>query len=69
MRANDKLNAQLRDFPMVKIDKQYTFTGPNGPVTLADLFDGRKQLIVYHFMLAPEDEVRKPGNTPFVRWL
>jgi len=57
LRADDKLNAQLRDFPMVKLDKNYTFSGPNGSVTLADLFEGRKQLIVYHFMLDPKDEV------------
>ena len=38
---------------MVKIDKEYVFDGPNGKETLADLFDGRSQLIVYHFMLGP----------------
>jgi predicted dithiol-disulfide oxidoreductase (DUF899 family) len=46
---------------MVKILKEYTFDGPNGKVTLDDLFDGRKQLIVYHFMFAPEDEVGCEG--------
>jgi predicted dithiol-disulfide oxidoreductase (DUF899 family) len=62
VRANDAFRAQLRDdFPMVKIDKEYTFDGPNGKVALADLFDDRKQLIVYHFMLAPEDEAGCPG--------
>ena len=51
VRANAAFNAQLRnDFPMVKIDKKYTFDGPKGKVTLEDLFEGRKQLIVYHFM-------------------
>ena len=57
LRANDELTSHLRDLPMVKIDKEYTFDGPDGKVTFADLFDGRKQLIVQHFMLAPEDEV------------
>jgi predicted dithiol-disulfide oxidoreductase (DUF899 family) len=38
---------------MVKIDKPYTFTGPNGKLTLLDLFEGRRQLILYHFMFAP----------------
>ena len=38
---------------MVKVDKEYVFDGPNGKETLADLFDGRSQLIVYHFMLGP----------------
>jgi len=41
---------------MVKIDKDYTFENPSGKFTLADLFQGRKQLIVYHFMLGPDDE-------------
>lgn len=44
LRARDAFNAQLRsDFPMVKLDKDYTFDGPNGKVNLNDLFDGRKQ--------------------------
>jgi len=61
MRANDAFNSKLRDFPMVKIDKEYTFDGPNGKARLADLFEGRKQLIVYHFMLAETDEVGCSG--------
>jgi len=61
LRANDALNTQLRDFPMVKVDKEYEFEGPNGKVKLADLFQGRKQLIVYHFMLSPESEVGCSG--------
>jgi predicted dithiol-disulfide oxidoreductase (DUF899 family) len=61
MRVNDSLNAKLRDFPMVQLDKNYTFTGPSGPVKLSDLFESRKQLIVYHFMLGPEDEAGCPG--------
>jgi len=39
--------------PMVKIDKRYVFEGPNGTASLGDLFDGRRQLIVYHFMFDP----------------
>jgi predicted dithiol-disulfide oxidoreductase (DUF899 family) len=50
-RQRDALSAARRALPMVKIDKQYTFDGPKGKETLADLFDGRSQLIVYHFML------------------
>jgi len=62
VRANAAFNDQLRnDFPMVKIDKEYTFENPNGKSTLAELFQGRKQLIVYHFMLGPEDEAGCPG--------
>jgi predicted dithiol-disulfide oxidoreductase (DUF899 family) len=62
-RAQDAFNAQLRnDFPMVKIDKEYTFEDlQGGKHTLADLFQGRKQLIVYHFMLGPDDEAGCPG--------
>lgn len=45
---------------MVKVTSDYTFMGPNGAVKLADLFDGRKQLIVHHYMFAPEDETGCP---------
>jgi predicted dithiol-disulfide oxidoreductase (DUF899 family) len=53
-RANDALAAERRELPMVKVTKPYTFEGPNGPATLLDLFNGRKQLVIYHFMLAPD---------------
>jgi len=46
---------------MIKVDKDYTFDGPNGTTKLADMFEGRKQLIIYHFMLAPEDEAGCSG--------
>lgn len=52
-RQRDALAAARRALPMVKIDKNYVFDGPNGKKTLAELFDGRSQLIVYHFMLGP----------------
>jgi predicted dithiol-disulfide oxidoreductase (DUF899 family) len=52
-RERDKVNAERRRLPMVKIDKEYTFEGPNGTVRLLDLFEGRRQLIVYHFMFDP----------------
>src|SRR5438067_5601155 len=52
-RQRDALSAARRKLPMVKIDKDYVFEGPEGKETLADLFDGRGQLIVYHFMLGP----------------
>ena len=52
-RARDRLNADRRRLPMVEIEKEYTFEGPEGEVTLRDLFDGRRQLIVYHFMFDP----------------
>src|SRR5690348_2543713 len=52
-RLRDQLSAQRRALPWARIEKQYFFDGPNGKETLADLFDGRSQLIVKHFMMAP----------------
>ena len=52
-RLRDQLNAERRTLPWVKVEKPYVFDGPNGKETLADLFDGRSQLIVKHFMLGP----------------
>ena len=52
-RAQDALAVERRQLPMVKVDKDYVFDTPQGPHTLADLFDGRHQLVVQHFMLAP----------------
>jgi predicted dithiol-disulfide oxidoreductase (DUF899 family) len=52
-RERDRLAAERRRMPMVKIDKQYVFEGPGGTVSLVELFEGRRQLIVYHFMFAP----------------
>lgn len=53
-RAHDALAAERRRLPMVEIEKAYVFEGPDGPVTLAGLFEGRRQLILYHFMFGPE---------------
>jgi predicted dithiol-disulfide oxidoreductase (DUF899 family) len=50
---HDQLAAERRRMPMVKIEKPYTFEGPGGKASLADLFEGRRQLILYHFMFAP----------------
>ena len=52
-RQRDALNAERRRLPMVKIDKDYKFDGPEGRVSLLDLFEGRRQLIVRHFMFDP----------------
>src|SRR6185312_5015419 len=51
--ARDALSAQRRDLPWVKVDKAYIFDTPDGPRSLADLFGGKSQLMVYHFMLGP----------------
>jgi predicted dithiol-disulfide oxidoreductase (DUF899 family) len=55
-RARDALAAERRRLPMVAFDKAYGFTGQDGAVSLPELFEGRRQLIVYHFMLEPEGE-------------
>src|SRR5258707_2839935 len=52
-RQRDELSRRRRELPWVKVDKNYVFDGPNGKETLADLFAGRSQLVVYHFMLGP----------------
>jgi predicted dithiol-disulfide oxidoreductase (DUF899 family) len=55
-RALDRLRARRRALPWVPVETPYRFAGPDGEVTLAELFAGRSQLAVYHFMLAPEGE-------------
>jgi predicted dithiol-disulfide oxidoreductase (DUF899 family) len=55
-RKRDELSRQRRELPWVRVEKKYVFEGPNGPETLADLFAGRSQLIIYHFMLGPNWE-------------
>lgn len=55
-RLRDQLSRERRDLPWVKVDKPYAFDGPNGQEALADLFEGRSQLIVQHFMFDPSWE-------------
>jgi len=50
----DAISAERRELPWVKVEKNYVFDGPNGKETLADLFNGKSQLVVYHFMFGPE---------------
>jgi predicted dithiol-disulfide oxidoreductase (DUF899 family) len=52
-RMRDKLSARRRELPWVAVDKTYVFDGPNGKETLAELFAGRSQLVIKHFMLGP----------------
>ena len=52
-RLRDELSRQRQEMPWEKVEKKYVFEGANGTETLADLFDGRSQLIVYHFMFGP----------------
>ncbi|WBB80177.1 DUF899 domain-containing protein [Micromonospora sp. WMMD882] len=53
-RQRDRITALRRQLPAVVVEKDYTFAGPDGPAKLVDLFDGRRQLIVYHFMFDPQ---------------
>jgi predicted dithiol-disulfide oxidoreductase (DUF899 family) len=62
----DRVNAERRRLPMVKIEKDYVFDGPNGKQNLKALFDGRRQLIVYHFMFDPAWDKGCPGCTGWV---
>jgi predicted dithiol-disulfide oxidoreductase (DUF899 family) len=62
----DRVSAQRRRLPMVELDKQYVFNGANGKASLADLFDNRRQLIVYHFMFDPEWDKGCQGCTGLV---
>src|SRR5436190_12324185 len=62
-RRRDALSTQRRELPMVPIEKDYVFEGPNGVVDLVDLFEGRSQLLIYHFMFHPEWEDGCPSCT------
>jgi predicted dithiol-disulfide oxidoreductase (DUF899 family) len=59
-RLRDLLTRQRRELPWEAVAKEYVFDGPKGKESLADLFDGRSQLLVYHFMFDPADEVGCP---------
>ncbi|MFB7331652.1 DUF899 domain-containing protein [Streptomyces adustus] len=65
-RARDALNAERRRLPMIEIDKEYVFEGGDGKATLLDLFDGRRQLVVHHFMFAPEWDAGCRGCSAFL---
>jgi len=60
-KLRDKVRAERLALPWVKVDKAYTFDTPDGRRSLADLFDGRSQLVVYHFMYGPDWEAGCPG--------
>ncbi len=55
-RQRDAVSRERRELPWVRVDQEYVFDAPGGKETLADLFDGRSQLIIYHFMFAPGDK-------------
>jgi predicted dithiol-disulfide oxidoreductase (DUF899 family) len=65
-RALDALAAERRRLPMARIDKAYVFDGPDGKVSLLDLFQGRRQLLLYHFMFGPSGDAGCDGCSMFV---
>ncbi|WP_437204106.1 DUF899 domain-containing protein [Planctomicrobium sp. SH664] len=65
-RQQDRVNAQRRRLPMVLLEKEYRFEGATGSRSLLDLFEGRPQLIIYHFMFDPAWEKGCPGCTGLV---
>jgi predicted dithiol-disulfide oxidoreductase (DUF899 family) len=65
-RARDALAAERRRLPRVRIEKEYTFDGPEGEVALPDLFEGRTQVLLYHFMFGPNQDVGCGGCSMFV---
>ena len=60
-RHRDEVNAARRRLPMVEITKNYVFDGPHGKTTLMGLFDGRSQLLIYHFMFEPDEDEGCPS--------
>ena len=65
-RARDALAAERRRLPRVRIEKDYAFDGPRGTASLSDLFAGRRQLLLYHFMFGPNQEAGCNGCCMFV---
>ena len=65
-RARDALAAERRRLPRVRIEKDYVFDGPDGKATLRDLFEGRTQLLLYHFMFGPNQDRGCNGCSMFV---
>jgi predicted dithiol-disulfide oxidoreductase (DUF899 family) len=64
-RQRDALNAERRRLPMVAIEKSYRFEGPAGHMTLPELFEGRRQLLVYHFMFDPDPPPPGKSGAPW----
>ncbi len=62
-RMGDELAQQRRELPWVPVEKQYTLQTPDGPKTLVELFDGRSQLLIYHFMFGPSYQAGCPVNS------
>ena len=67
-RMGDELARQRRELPWVLVDKEYRFETDDGTRTLAELFDGRSQLLVYHFMFGPSYEAVRPARLWRTAW-
>jgi predicted dithiol-disulfide oxidoreductase (DUF899 family) len=65
-RSRDALAAKRRRLPRVRIEKDYVFDGPDGKATLLDVFEGRRQLLLYHFMFGPNQDAGCGGCSMFV---
>jgi predicted dithiol-disulfide oxidoreductase (DUF899 family) len=65
-RRSDELAAERRRLPRAKVEKEYEFEGPRGKAALADLFEGRRQLVLYHFMFGPNQEEGCDGCCMFI---
>jgi predicted dithiol-disulfide oxidoreductase (DUF899 family) len=65
-KEKDRVNAERRRLPMVKVEKEYVFEGPSGKKTLTELFEGQRQLVLYHFMFDPSWDTGCMGCTGFV---
>ena len=65
-RRSDELAAERRRLPRTKVEKDYEFEGPQGEVALPDLFEGRRQLILYHFMFGPNQDEGCDGCCMFI---
>jgi predicted dithiol-disulfide oxidoreductase (DUF899 family) len=59
-RIQDELSLERRSLPWVKVTKKYVFDGPHGKETLAELFEGRSQLVIHHFMFGPDEKAGCP---------
>src|SRR5258706_2879518 len=64
-RQYDRVNAERRRLPMVKVEKSYLFEAPGGELSLKDLFEGRRQLVIYHVMFDPVWQNGCPGCTGY----
>src|SRR4051812_20079762 len=66
MKQGDALAAERRRLPRLRVEKEYAFEGPRGKASLADLFEGRRQLVLYHFMFGPNQDAGCDGCSMFI---